>query len=319
MSALHRAVAALTAHHYRLLVLAALALCATAIGWEAVSHDDAPAPVSEVTTSPAKRGLPGGATSILPEHRVVAFYGAPQDEKLGILGIGSPTTAGIRLARQAKQYARPKRPVMKAMELIAVVASAAPGEGGLHRMRQSDEVIQRYLDAAREADAILILDIQPGQADFLTEAKALEKYLREPDVSLALDPEWRMAKGQLPGKVIGSVDAREINRVSMWLSQLSAANKLPDKLLIIHQFTDGMIRDRQRLRPRPGLDIVLNADGFGSPELKTATYTRVTRGRGSLYTGFKLFYTEDTSDGSPLMTPAEVMRLRPTPLVVAYE
>lgn len=319
MSALHRAVAALTAHHYRLLVLAALALCGAAIGWEAVSRDDGPTPVSTVTTSPATRGLPGGATSILPEHRVVAFYGAPQDETLGILGIGSPATAGIRLARQAKPYQRPQRPVMLAMELIAVVASAAPGEGGLHRMRQSDAVIQRYLDAAREANAILILDIQPGQADFLTEAKALEKYLREPDVSLALDPEWRMAKGQQPGKVIGSVDAREVNRVSMWLSQLVAANKLPDKLLILHQFTDGMIRDRRRLRARPGLDMVLNADGFGSPALKTATYTRVTRGRDHLFTGFKLFYEEDTSDGSPLMTPQEVLALRPAPLVVTYE
>ena len=110
---------------------------------------------------------------------------------------------------------------MPAMELIAVVAAADPGEGGRYNLRQPDSVIRRYLKAARKAKALLILDIQPGRCDFFTETKRLRKWLKEPDVGLALDPEWRMAPGQVPGQVIGSVSAQEINATTDWLNKLT--------------------------------------------------------------------------------------------------
>lgn len=302
---------------YRILVAAAALLCVIAIAIESFGGRGTSEAASGTSTAakPEKRGLPGGATSILPEHRVVAYYGAPQDEQLGILGIGSPNIAGIKLLRQAENYARPNKPVMPCMELIAVVSTAAPGEGDLYRARQSDKVIRTYLNAARRANAILMLDIQPGRANFLDEAKALEKWLKEPDVSLALDPEWHVRAPDLPGKVIGTVSAAEVNEVSQWLSKLVADNQLPEKMLLIHQFTDGMITNRSQIAHPPGLDLVLNADGFGPPDLKKGTYTRVTKGRGKLYTGFKLFFVEDTD----LMSPDDVMSLRPQPLVVIYE
>ena len=160
------------------------------------------------------------------------------------------------------------------MELIAVIAAAHPGEGGRYSTRQDDAVIERYLRAARRAKALLVLDIQPGRSDFYTEATRLERWLAEPDVGLALDPEWRMGPDEVPGKVIGSVDAREVNAVSAWLAGLVERNKLPQKLLLIHQFTDDMVDDTQ-LQERPGLAMVLNADGFGSQELKRDKYRRV--------------------------------------------
>ena len=275
-------------------------------------------PVAAVAAAPAPpRGLPGGATSILPEHRVLAHYGAPQARQLGILGIGTPAAAGARLTRHAKTYAAlGGRPVMPAMELIAVIANAGPGRDGRYRTRQTRATVRRYLDAARRANAILILDIQPGRADFMTEARALAEFLVEPDVGLALDPEWRMGPGQVPGTLIGSVDAAEINTVTDWLARLVSRRALPDKLVIVHQFTDGMIRRRRGIRVRPGVDMVLNADGFGTPSAKIATYGRVTRARTPrTYTGFKLFLEEDTR----LMSPARVVRLRPSPAVVIYE
>ena len=137
------------------------------------------------------------------------------------------------------------------MELIAVTAAAHPGEGGRYNTRQDDAVIERYLRAARKAKALLVLDIQPGRSDFFTEATRLERWLREPDVGLALDPEWRMGPDEVPGNVIGSVDAREVNAVSEWLSQLVVRNNLPQKLFLIHQFTDDMVDDTQ-LQERAG-------------------------------------------------------------------
>jgi hypothetical protein len=204
---------------------------------------------------------------------------------------------------------------MRAFELIAVIAAADPGPDGLYRTRQPAEVVRRYLAAARRAGALLILDIQPGRSDFLTEARALAPFLVQPDVGLALDPEWRMRPDEVPGRVIGSVDAAEVNRVTDWLSGVAARRGLPDKLVLVHRFADGMIRRPRGLRTRPNLDMVVNADGFGTPALKRASYRRAVRDRGRLGTGFKLFFEEDTG----LMTPRQVLALRPVPEVVVYE
>jgi hypothetical protein len=265
--------------------------------------------------------LPRGGRVILPRERVVAFYGAPQHEELGVLGIGTPEQAGAKLLRQARGYSAPGGPVLPAFELITSLAHAAPGQDGLHRERQSDDVIKRYLVAARRIKALLILDIQPGQADFVEEVRALEPYLSLPDVGLALDPEWSVPAGVAPGEQIGSTDAETINEVSSYLSFLVKSKNLPQKLLIVHQFTEGMVRDRDEIVARPGLAIVSNIDGYGAAPAKTGVYRQLTTpdvlpgDAGAEFTGFKLFYHED----SGLMQPPAVLALRPRPDVVVYE
>ncbi len=268
----------------------------------------------EPAATPEPAELPRGGRAIFPRHRVVAYYGAPQDDELGALGIGSPASAARRLERQAKAYARPDRPVLPALELIAVIANADAGEDGMYRSRQTNAVIRRYLRAARRAKALLLLDVQPGASDFFTETTRLERWLREPDVSLALDPEWRVQPGQVPGQVIGSVDAREVNAVTAWLAQLTERHDLPQKLVVIHQFTDDMVDDKA-LKARDGLEIVLNADGFGTRPVKKSKYDAFTRNAPGFDSGFKLFYKEDVG----LMTPRQVLRLRPPPDFVVYE
>jgi hypothetical protein len=258
--------------------------------------------------------LPRGGRRIFPDFRVVAFYGAPQDDELGVLGIGPPAQMARKLARQARPYARPGRPVLPAMELIASVAAAHPGDDGRHRLQQTDAVIGRYLTAARRAKALLVLDIQPGHADFLQEARRLEKWLREPDVGLALDPEWH-TPGATPGSVIGSVDSRTVNAVSEWLSRIVREHDLPEKLFVVHQFTDDMIEGKERVRRRPGLAITMNVDGFGDRPNKISKYAAFTSEAVRFHDGFKLFYREDVN----LMTPGAVLDLRPPPDLVVYE
>ena len=289
-------------------VVAVLAIAGGDDGPEPSGHRAAakPAPLPQ---------LPRGGRRLLPDHRIVAFYGAPQAHELGALGIGTPASAARRLARQAKAYGRRTRPVLPAMELIAVVAAAHPGEGDRYNTRQEDAVIRRYLRAARRAKALLVLDIQPGRSDFFTEAVRLRKWLAQPDVGLAIDPEWRMGPGEVPGDVIGSVAAREVNATSAWLDQLVRRRRLPQKLFVIHQFTNDMVDDTQ-LHEREGLAMVLNADGFGTQANKNSKYRAFTASpRGFFHQGYKLFYREDTD----LMSPREVLRLRPPPDVVIYE
>lgn len=276
--------------------------------------DPSPAATSaEPPVSPTPT-LPRGGRTLLPSRRIVAYYGAAGSPGMGVLGTGSPDEVWPRLAKAADRYARPGEPVLPAYELIAVIASRNPGKDGKYRRRVAGKAIDRYLAATRRHDALLILDIQPGQGDFLTEAKRLAPWLAEPNVGLALDPEWRMASGERPGDVIGSVTAKEINAVSAWLSELTRRHRLPQKLLMVHQFTDHMVRHEDDVRARDNLAIVFNMDGFGSPAAKISRY-RALAEETDLPLGFKLFYHQDTN----LLGPGRVLDLDPAPRVIEYQ
>jgi hypothetical protein len=213
-----------------------------------------------------------------------------------------------------RQYRRGGRHLLPAMELIAVVAAGSAQNDGSYSSTQSFATVKKYLEAARRIKALLILDIQPGHGDFMSLTKHFGRFLREPDVALALDPEWHTPTA-VPGTVIGSTDAATVNRVSAYLEGLVKKYKLPDKLLLVHQFTESMIKNKELLRHRHGVPLVLNVDGFGNQAVKIAKYNDFTHPRTRSRTGFKLFYKEDTDT----MTPAQVLRLRPRPDVVIYE
>jgi hypothetical protein len=231
-----------------------------------------------------------------------------------VLGEGSPEHAWSRLAAQAAAYARPGEPApLPAFELIATIAQAGPGPDGKYREREPAVVIDRYLRTVRAHHGQLILDIQPGRSDFLTEARALEPWLRQPDVSLALDPEWRMGPGQVPGKEVGSVSAAEVNTVSAWLERLVVRNHLPPKLFLLHKFRATMLQDESAIAKRPYLYEVVNMDGYGSRSIKLPEYHEWAAGQFPV--GIKLFYHQDPD----LLTPADIRALSPAPVIVDYE
>ncbi len=278
------------------------------------SKPGAAATTNAVTKPKAPPRLPDGGRTILPRTRVVAFYGAPEDAGLGTLGIGSPDAVGRRLDAMAAKY-RADKPVLPAMELIATVVQASPGEDGLYRARQSSALIGRYLAAARRAHALLILDIQPGRSPFMREVRSYARWLREPDVGIALDPEWSMTAGQVPGSVIGATDASVVNHVQAYMSQIVQSRNLPQKLLIVHRFTTEMIRNARTLATYPGVALTVNVDGFGDQANKVSKYDLFSSRKPGRYNGFKLFFHEDTD----LMGPRQVLRLIPPPDVVVYE
>ena len=205
---------------------------------------------------------------------------------------------------------------MPVLELIVSVAAADPGEDGLYRNQTPDSEIRTYLRVARNHDALLLLDIQPGRSSFAAEVARLDRYLREPDVGLALDPEWHVGPDEIPGQVIGSVDIETVNRISASLAAVTQREQLPEKLFVIHQFTVGMIGDRDQLVVRPGLATVINVDGFGDQPSKIAKYHDLHPPESSgLGSGIKLFYNEDID----LMSPDQVLKLRPEPDLIVYE
>jgi hypothetical protein len=271
---------------------------------------------AKAETRPPRRPaeLPLGGRRLFPDYRVVAFYGAPQADELGELGIGSPDSAARRLRRQARPYVKKTRPVQLAFELIAVVANADAGQDGLYRTRQPASIVRRYLRAARRAKALLILDIQPGHADFMDEVRHLDRWLREPDVGLALDPEWH-TPGAQPGTVIGSVTADKVNEVAHHVAAIVRRYDLPEKLFVVHQFTPDMISDKPLVEKLPGLAVTMNVDGFGNRANKVSKYHQFTHDGTRFHRGYKLFYREDTG----LMAPRSVLALQPPPDFVVYE
>ncbi len=267
-----------------------------------------------------RKELPRGGTTITPRFLPVALYGAPQAAALGELGNGPPSQATRFIRRQSSDYRdRTKKRIYPAFELIATIAQASAGADGRYRLRQPDEVIRTYLDEAQRRDFLFLLDIQPGRSTFIDEVKQLRPWLRNRNVSIALDPEWNMGPTGVPGQTIGSVDAAMVNRVAVYMSRIVERYNLPNKLLLIHRFTDQMIDGEERIERQKGIELVLNVDGFGSPEAKRNAYADLVPPRQYLHPGFKLFYEEDSRNGSRLMTPDEVTALVPRPQYVVYE
>lgn len=300
---------------------AAVVLLGAGLAMAIGGGDDATAPdtpAAKRAKGPSPYGTPT-PTPLPPETRVVAFAGAPQADELGILGTMPIEKASDRLERQSRPYDRKSRPVLPAFDLIATIANAHPGPNGKYRTRQTGKTIARYLRAARRHDAALILDVQPGTSNFVDELKPLEKWLKEPDVHLALDPEWRMRPGVQPGSEIGWVSAGEITATLNIVARIVRANDLPPKLVIVHRFTDGMIKNLEDVDVPDEVRGIISIDGVGDRTAKIHTYDRIAPTLPKPWRpGFKVFYEEDAEAGG-IMYGSQVMHLKPRPDVVLYE
>jgi hypothetical protein len=167
------------------------------------------------------------------------------------------------------------------------------------------------------AGMYVILDLQAGRASLLAQAESYQSLLELPDVGLALDPEWKLAPGQLPLKQIGSVSISEVNSVATWLAALTTQYRLPQKLLVLHQFSLSMIRGERQLDTRhKDLAIVIHMDGQGTPAAKQATWQAITRAApAGVFFGWKNFFVED----HPMMSPRQTMARTPRLSMVSYQ
>ena len=262
------------------------------------------------------------AGSLLPEKRIVAFYGNPLSKRMGILGELPTDEMLAKLDREVAAWnaADPDTPVQPALQLIAVVAQGSPGTAGKYRARMDSALIEKVYGWAKSRNAILFLDVQVGQGTLEEELPRLTPFLARPDVHLAIDPEFSMKHGHVPGTRIGTFDASDVNYASSLLQDLVAREHLPPKILVVHRFTRDMLTGYKRIKLDPRVQIVIDMDGWGPPHLKRESYRAYVYNYPVEYTGFKLFYRNDTKKkGSRLMTPAEVLQLNPRPLYIQYQ
>ena len=273
------------------------------------------APAAMATPPPTSRTPLAGA--LLPEYRIVAYYGHPHDSNMGIVGEMPLDELTTELRKQADAYeaADPSRPVVPALELIATVAQRDPGFDGTYILDTDHDTLREYIEYAAEKDMIVILDVQIGRGSVALEIEKMRDLLAYPNVHLALDPEFAIAEGETPGDHIGSLNADSIIYAQQVLAEISAEQGIPPKMLIVHQFREDMITNKGELAPMPGVQLVIDADGFGEPELKTFVYNYLVRDEPVEYGGIKLFYNQD----SPLMKPREILDLVPAPDVIIYQ
>ena len=241
---------------------------------------------------------------------------------MGILGEYPPEVMLPKLKAAAAQWeaADPTTPVILAIDYIAVTAQASAGRDGRYRLRMPDSEIQKAIALADQIHGIVILEIQVGLSDVQTEVPLLSNYLKLPNVHLALDPEFAMHGGARPGTVIGSFDAADINFTAHYLAALVQGNNLPPKVLVVHRFTQPMVKNYKQITPLPEVQIVMDMDGWGPPAQKIGTYQAFIASAPVQFTGFKLFYKNDLKPPSTrLLTPAEILKFTPQPSFIQYQ
>ena len=262
--------------------------------------------------------------SILPAKRIVAFYGNPLSKKMGILGEIPYDQMLAKLDTVAASWraADPSTPVQPALHLIVSVAQGQPGKDGMYRQRSDPDLIEKIYGMAHSRGWITILDIQAGKSTIDSELPVILPFLQRPDVHLGVDPEFYMhynREGRIPGSKIGAMDARDINYLIDQLGELVTKYHLPPKVLIVHRFTTNMLQHADQIKLDPRVQVVINMDGWGQPWLKFDTYAKCEASEPVEYTGFKLFFHNDTRKGDKLLSPTEVLALRPRPIYIQYQ
>jgi hypothetical protein len=260
--------------------------------------------------------LPRGGRTLLPGHLIVAYYGVVGTTN--ILGqTGDPEADAAGVERQARAYARFGRPVQPAFELVTTIASPVAGRDDSYSSPVAPALVARYLAAAHRHKLLLILDFQPGRGEFKPQVLKYARFLLDPAVGVALDPEWKLASDEVPDQRIGSSSAASINAVSDYLSRVVARHRLPQKLFVIHEFRTTELPDRQNIAIEPGLATVLQMDGLGPVATKLDSYRLVMRHSSKFHPGFKVFLR--SVDDPVLLSPGQVMAIRPRPEYVSYQ
>ena len=272
-------------------------------------------PASQPTAVPEQtEPLPG---AIFPDHRVLAYYGFPGNPYMGILGEYDMETLHERILEQVAEYEAVdnSRPWKPAFEVIASVAQADAGADGLYILPTDPAVIQEYIDFTAANELLLILDLQFGHDTITNELGRLREYLRYPHVHPALDPEFMMAPGEQPGVHLGAITAKKVRYAQRRVAEWAREDQVPPKFLIVHQFNYYMIEDKENITPIEGVQLVIDADGWGPPEDKWMSYEVVITNSEIEFNGIKHFYRQDV----PLMTPAETLAFTPSPDLIMYQ
>jgi hypothetical protein len=262
--------------------------------------------------------VPYAPQPYLATFRLVTYYGSPMGWGLGILGQSGrdDMTRDLKQLALRHQVLSPDRFIVPTYHMVTTVADAFPGSDGDYNHHVAMGVLEDWIDAAEAANVAAILDIQLAHGDLEVEFERIKPLLYRPHVHLALDPEFFMDEDwQIPGQYLGKITTDQINYVQAQMEVIALEIGL-NRVLIIHQFEDRMIPDKDGITDYPHVELVIDADGVGGKWNKLYDYNQYRNEPGYEYGGIKIFFREDAP---PLLTVEEVMALDPVPAVIVYQ
>lgn len=226
----------------------------------------------------------------LGNKHIVAFYGGPLGRGLGVLGNSAPEKMLEQLRAQTAEYQNilTGTQVIPAFHMVVTVADKYPGDDKDYNHRVDGAVIQKWIDWAKQENVWVILDIQPGRGDVMTEIDQITPFLYQPHVQLAVDPEFMVGAKDIPGDQIGQIDGETINRIQDRLDQIATTIGMT-KVLILHQFDDRMLKNKNQMLNYENVEVVWDADGFGGSYSKVQDYNQYRAEGGFEYGAIKLF------------------------------
>ncbi len=252
-------------------------------------------------------------------NHVVAYYGHPRSKIMGIVGRFPVHELGPMLKRTAASYnnVNGEREVVPAIYLI--YGTCQPG-GEINRIDK--KLLDKYIEYTLLNGMLLYLDHQLGKYSMEQAITEMLPYLKYPHVHLAFDPEWHTTR---PMREIGSVTASEVNSAQKLMRDYMLKNGIRGKRhLVFHQFNPKMLRGREEVSASYNPVILVHAtSGWGPPDNKRSTHDRNALTVNIPDKGFKLWFFYTSKKGvhydNPLMTPEEVLALRPQPGLIIYQ
>jgi hypothetical protein len=249
---------------------------------------------------------------IADHELIVGYYGRPGVTSLGVLGQHSIAELMPLIKSKADEFSGLAGidKVTPAFHLIYGLAASDPGRDKDYLLPLAKQKLMEYINAAQSNGFLVIIDTQLGKLTPVEAVKPVLEYLKYESVHLAIDPEFEVNGLDVrPGKVIGHVSGEQINQVQSAMTEYLKDNGISqNKILIVHRFTENMISDRKAVKLYDQIDLVMNLDGHGSPQLKVNTYNALYAAEVSsrIAGGFKLFFLEDKPS---MMTPKQVLGL----------
>ncbi len=284
-----------------------------------INHSVQPSSVPHIVApTPRPFEFPAGGRQLEDAYRMVALYGTPDTPVLGALGQQSLPKTIDRVKKLASHYdTLSTEPVLPTLEIISTIASASPTENGDYSREVDMAKLRTWVMTAQKAGVYVVLDLQPGRTNFLVQAKMLEPLLREPNVGLALDPEWRLGRKEFPLVQIGAVNIKEVNSVVRWLAALTKRHNLPQKAFVLHQFRLSMLPQRSLLdTSHKELTYIVQMDGQGSQSSKKDTWQTVAANPSPrMVFGWKNFYRKDPH----MLSIRGTMQITPLPRYISYQ
>jgi hypothetical protein len=250
-----------------------------------------------------------------PNDILVGFYGRPYSKVLGILGELSIDDLTKKMKVVKKEYEAISNGVkiVPTYHIIKDIATLESGNDYDHIKPLNELLIMKYINRAQKENFAVILDVQLGTMTPIEAVEPILKFLKYPNVHIAVDPEFKIPKHRKypPGKLIGHIFAKDVNEVQEAMQNYMIKNHIEGKrMLLIHMFYERMLRNKSLVKKYDRINLTYNIDGHGRGSTKIKIYNSLYNKDASKVAqgGFKIFYKNDKK---PLMTPKQILGLEP--------